>query len=157
MNTTPPAPGTRARVTEQKGERKSVVEGILLPSHSDDSIVLKLDSGYNIGVLLKNVTDIQVLEAPKKKGPQTQGAKKNKEHADARESKPLPKISILHTGGTIASKVDYETGGVIARYSPEDLLAMFPELKEIAHIQSRLIRNMWSEDMRFGHYNLMAS
>src|SRR3989344_3650970 len=61
----------------------------------------------------------------------------------------LKTISILHTGGTISSKVSYETGGVIARYKPEELIAMFPELKDLANIKSRLISNMWSEDMNF--------
>ena len=65
-------------------------------------------------------------------------------------------VSILHTGGTIASKVDYKTGGVIAKYSAEDILSMFPELKELVKVKSRLIRNMSSDDMNFKHYNLMA-
>ena len=67
-----------------------------------------------------------------------------------------PTIAILHTGGTIASKVDYKTGGVIARFTPEEILEMFPELKEIANIKSKLIANMFSEDIRFKHYSLMC-
>jgi len=74
-----------------------------------------------------------------------------------KEKKSLPTISILHTGGTIASKVDYKTGAVTARFTPEEILSMFPELKDIANIRSRLITNMFSEDMRFAHYNLIAN
>jgi len=33
---------------------------------------------------------------------------------------------------------------------------MFPELKESARIESKLFRSMWSEDLRFAHYNLLA-
>lgn len=68
----------------------------------------------------------------------------------------MKKISILHTGGTIASKVDYKTGGVSAKFSEKDLLELYPEIKSIAKISSRLIRNMLSEDMNFNHYNLLA-
>src|SRR3989344_5507078 len=65
-------------------------------------------------------------------------------------------IAILHTGGTIASKVDYATGAVVAKYSPEEIVDMFPELEQLANIRSRLISNMSSDDMRFSHYNTMA-
>ncbi len=68
----------------------------------------------------------------------------------------LPIISILHTGGTIASKVDYETGGVIAKFKPAELVAMFPELRGIANIRCELLGNIMSENMRFGHYNAIA-
>ncbi|MBS3096655.1 asparaginase, partial [Candidatus Woesearchaeota archaeon] len=63
---------------------------------------------------------------------------------------------ILHTGGTIASKVDYRSGGVVAAFSPEDIVSMFPELAEIANIDSELIANMWSDDLRFPHFKLIA-
>ena len=65
-------------------------------------------------------------------------------------------VTILHTGGTIASKVDYKTGGVVAKYSEKDILEMFPELKNIVKVKSKLIKNMSSEDMNFKHFNLIA-
>lgn len=68
----------------------------------------------------------------------------------------MKKVSILHTGGTLASKVDYRTGGVVSKFSDKDILSMYPEIKDIVGIKSRLIRNMASEDMNFKHYNLMA-
>ena len=71
-------------------------------------------------------------------------------------NKKLPKISILHTGGTIASKVSYKTGGVTVKFKPEEIMEMFPKIKKIANIDSRLIGNMFSEDMNFSHYNLIA-
>lgn len=67
----------------------------------------------------------------------------------------MKKISILHTGGTIASFVS-EKGGVEAKYTAKDILNLYPEIKHIAKIESRLIRNMWSQDTRFSHYNLLA-
>lgn len=123
-------------------------KGVLMPSSDSTKIVVKLKSGYNIGLLRKHVKKILVLEHVKTS--KATAAKK------LVERKHLPVISILHFGGTIASEVDYTTGAVVARFTPEELVAKFPELEEIANIRSRLIRNMFSEDMRFAHYNLLA-
>ncbi len=68
----------------------------------------------------------------------------------------MKKVSILHTGGTLSSKVDYKTGGVVAKYSDKEILNLYPEINSIVKIKSRLLRNMSSEDMNFKHYNLMA-
>lgn len=124
------------------------VSGIVMPSQNPSTIILKLESGYNISSDLGHVKSLKIIKKREKKQGQKKPALKLK--------KDLPTISILHTGGTIASAVDYKTGGVIARFSPEDLIAMFPELGKIANIRSRLVRNMWSDDMRFSHYNLLA-
>ncbi|MFC1705099.1 Glu-tRNA(Gln) amidotransferase subunit GatD, partial [Nanoarchaeota archaeon] len=56
----------------------------------------------------------------------------------------------------IASKVDYETGGVISKFEPEELIAMFPELDKIVNIKSKLLAQMWSEDMNFEQYKQIA-
>jgi len=122
------------------------IEGILMPEQPG-FVVLKLDSGYNIGVDKKRVREIKVLK---------KRTKREAELPKEKEKKGLPKITILHTGGTIASKVDYETGGVVSRFTPEEILGMFPELREIANIDSKLIFNISSEDMRFAHYNILA-
>ena len=67
----------------------------------------------------------------------------------------MPKVTIIHTGGTIASKVDYTTGAVIARFEPEELLASVPEILEIANIEAVKLGNMWSDDIRPVHWNKM--
>ena len=123
------------------------LEGVMMPSNKKDSIVVKLDSGYNIGILKKKVKSLKVLKKFKEKKVKLESTKliKNKK-----------KVCILHTGGTIASKVDYETGGVVAKFKPEEILSMFPELRKLANVDSKLVRNMVSEDMRFEHYNLLA-
>ncbi len=126
------------------GDEKFV--GILMPESSNQNVVLKLENGYNVGIDKKNVRSIKVLKK-----------KKEKEIIKSvKERKNLPTIAIVHTGGTIASKVDYETGGVIARFSPSELISMFPELNKIANIRSELVENISSEDMRFCHYNKIA-
>ena len=122
--------------------------GLVVPSKDQKSIVLKLDSGYNVGVLKSEIKSTSKLSKPKQKTEQ--------KTIKITQNKSLKKITILHTGGTIASKVDYATGGVIAKFTPQDILNMFPELSEIANIDSRLIANMWSDDARFYHYNKLA-
>ncbi|MBW3017140.1 asparaginase, partial [Candidatus Woesearchaeota archaeon] len=136
-------PGDRIKVTLADKE----VEGILMPLESE-KLVIKLDNGYNVGIDKKKIKKIDVIEQYKEPKVKKDGMIVTK--------KGLPLISILHTGGTIASKVDYRTGGVISRFTPEDIIAMFPELEKIANIESKLISNMFSEDLRFVHIKLMA-
>ncbi len=125
--------------------KDKTLKGKLMPSK--DTLILKLDSGYNIGIDKTKIKEKTLIEKSKPVKTQKQTIKQDKN---------LPKISILHTGGTVASKVDYETGGVSAKFTPEDLLNMVPELKAIANIDSKLISNMFSEDMRFAHYNVLV-
>ncbi len=126
--------------------KDETIEGVLLPS-KEDFITIKLSSGYNLAIDRSRIVKTELVQ-PRNPKPMEKKAIKT--------VSGLPSISILHTGGTIASKVDYETGGVKPSFTPEDLLEMFPELATIANIQSRLIANIWSQDMRFNHYNLLA-
>ena len=52
--------------------------------------------------------------------------------------------------------MDYRTGAVASEFSPEELLSLFPELKDIANLESELISQMWSDDLRFAHFSLIA-
>lgn len=124
---------------------QDIIQGRLMPEEKD-FIVIKLDTGYNIGIAKKRIKEIHTIQKRKEKTPMT---------ITIAPQQKLPTISILHTGGTIASKVDYDTGGVISRFTPEEIISMFPELKETANITSRLISNMWSQDLRFSHYNIL--
>jgi glutamyl-tRNA(Gln) amidotransferase subunit D len=128
---------------------REVYEGILMPriEGNKNIITIKLDNGYNIGI--KNNNNLKIEKIAGGKSPE-----KKKASFSFDEKKPT--ILILHTGGTIASRVDYRTGGVIASFEPEDLIEMFPEINEIANIKSKLIRRMFSEDMRFEHHQLIA-
>lgn len=127
--------------------RGKEAEGLYMPNSDEKTVFLKLDSGYNLGIHRKNIKNIRLIKKFKEK---------NKKIEKAPFDRKLPTISILHTGGTIASKVDYRTGGVVSRFEPRELLAMFPELGKICNIKSRLVAQMFSEDMRFKHYELMA-
>lgn len=135
-------PGDIVEVVAKDG----VYEGTLMPG-AKGFCIIKLSNGYNACIDEKKIVGIKV----KKQHEQTP-----EQAMDVVETEGLPRISILHTGGTIASKVDYETGGVVARFTPEEILMMFPELGKIANIKSRLVSNMFSEDIRFAHYNVIA-
>jgi glutamyl-tRNA(Gln) amidotransferase subunit D len=137
-------PGDRIKVIT----KDEIKQGILMPNQETDSVVIKLDNGYNVGINKKKVKEIKVVEKYKEKT----SSSKTKSKKDSKK----PTIAILHTGGTIASKVDYESGGVVASFSDEDFVNMFPEIKEIANVNTSLVSNMMSEDMRFKHYQLLA-
>lgn len=130
---------------------------MVMPSSDENTLVLKLPSGYNIGIHRKNITAMNTVKSFQGGDNACTATLDQKNmRSPAGMKRGLPTISILHTGGTIASEVDYGTGGVVARFTPEEIVAMFPELKDIANIRSKLIVNMFSEDMRFAHYNIMA-
>jgi glutamyl-tRNA(Gln) amidotransferase subunit D len=140
-------PGDHIDVTTSKGTLRCV----FLPRSGyldDESIVVKLPSGYNKAILKDDILSVVLAESPEKQ--------EQKASEPIVQNTRLPRFSILHTGGTIASKVDYTTGGVIAQFTPHDLLELFPEIQSLAQIDSKLISNMLSEDMRFDHYNAIA-
>jgi len=122
-------------------------KGILMPDSISGKLVLKLDSGYNLGIDKKKIKSKKVLKV---------GIKKTSKTVKVKQNPKLPKILILHTGGTIASKVSYKTGGVIAKFSPEELLELIPELGKIANIETMQVSNIFSEDMGFKDYNNLA-
>lgn len=126
--------------------RGKTLEGIKI-KEDDNTLTLKLPSGYNAVLEKKNIK--KMISKGKTE------LQKRKISAKISKDKSLPRITILHTGGTIASKVDYETGAVTSRFTPEELLGMYPELNEIADLRPKMISNLSSEDMRFKHYNLL--
>ena len=136
-------PGDKVKVITKDKE----IEGTLMPNQETDSIVIKLENGYNMGIEKSNVKKIEKI---------SEGKKIEVKKIKTKSNSKLPNIMILHTGGTIASKVDYKTGAVFTSFKPEDLLGMFPELEKIANFDSKLISNMWSDDLRFKHFSVIA-
>ena len=121
-------------------------EGILIPRYetSEDShIVLKLKSGYNIGIDLTEIKDIEKVSSPK----QVTGKKSVKENDSS-----LPKILLLSTGGTIASKVDYRTGAVTPALTASDLNDAVPEIASIANINAEVLFSEYSENLQPEHW-----
>ncbi len=129
--------GDRVKVTTAEEELEGVV--IQRPELLEGNFtVLKLDSGYNIGLDEKKIKKIEVL----KEGKPIVSKKKKIDI-----NKKLPFISLISTGGTISSKVDYRTGGVYADYTAEDFVEMCPELLDIANIRAEKPLSLMSEDM----------
>ena len=124
--------------------------GIIMPryEHSDDEhIVLKLRNGYNVGL---EITKIQRIE-------KTQHAAKIIEKPEKIvKNKGLPKILLLSTGGTIASKVDYRTGAVTPVLTAEELNSSVPELTNIANIDAEVLFSEYSENIMPEHWLKIA-
>ena len=122
-------------------------EGKLMPkpeSGDPDTLILKDDSGYNIGV------DPEGLELVEKR------ESSDMERPEIEHSEDKPDILVLHTGGTIASRVSYEEGGVKPAFDPEELVEMYPELAEEVNIHSEIVAQMASEDMEPAHWRKIA-
>jgi glutamyl-tRNA(Gln) amidotransferase subunit D len=122
--------------------------GVLMPNDDQDVVVIKQISGYNIGIDKKNIKEITVQNKSK-----SSVSKSKIKHV---HDKKTPTIFVLHTGGTIASKVDYTSGGVTAKFGVEDLISMVPEIENIANIETELVANMMSEDMGFAEHQKIA-
>ena len=115
--------------------------GIIMPryEHTDDQhIVLKLNSGYNIGLEIEKITKIEKLPSAEKIPVTTQ---------ELKENPSLPKILLLSTGGTIASKVDYRTGAVTPILTAAELNSSVPELSKIANIDTEVLFSEYSENI----------
>jgi len=139
--------GDIIRIT--KGEES--YEGVLIPrsEYGDDKhVVLKLKSGYNIGVLITPTTQIKKIGAGVK--PSFAPLSLPKQESE------LPKVAILSTGGTIASRVDYRTGGVRPALSASDLYSVVPELSKIAVIDTEILFSLFSENITAKHWAEIA-
>lgn len=142
-----PEVGTRVRLVATTWNGPTEVEGVLLTATAVGHITVKLVNGYNATHSLDMVESIINLGASKSVDVHSPEISVNTD---------LPLIHILHTGGTIASKVDYTTGAVTASFEPEEILSAIPELREIAQIKTKKLGNMWSDDVRPQHWNRMA-
>ncbi|QCS43785.1 Glu-tRNA(Gln) amidotransferase subunit GatD [Natrinema versiforme] len=134
-------PGDRVRV--DRADR--TYEGVLLPSSTDDHLVVKLEGGYNVGVDREGA-DVEVLaeDVYRIDGTDATGEDAGSE---IEFDDDLPTISLISTGGTIASTVDYRTGAVTAQFDAEDVLRAVPDLAGRANYRGRVVANILSENM----------
>jgi len=68
----------------------------------------------------------------------------------------LPKVTIISTGGTIASRVDYRTGAVRPALTASDLYSVVPELANIARIDAHVLFSLFSENITPKHWTEIA-
>lgn len=134
--------------------RGRIHEGILMPKTdlgNANSITIKLDSGYNIGLLWKN-SKIRKLASHKDKSP-----KEKKPESKIKIDFRKPHISLITTGGTITSKVDYKTGGVTSLMTAKELLSSVPELNDFSSIDILHPINVMGESMSPRHWQQLAT
>ncbi|MFH1470538.1 MAG: Glu-tRNA(Gln) amidotransferase subunit GatD [Candidatus Micrarchaeota archaeon] len=126
-------------------------EGILMPkpeAGDPECIVVKLDSGYNIGIMYEEGMSVEKLEG------RAELEKPAPTEVKFDEDKPL--VSILMTGGTIAARVDYRTGGVVPAFTASDVVSAVPELARFAKLRCKSVMNVFSENIRPEHYKYLA-
>jgi glutamyl-tRNA(Gln) amidotransferase subunit D len=132
-------PGDRVRV-ERGGVEN---EGVLMPSTTGEHLVVKLRGGYNVGVEREDTT-VEVLE----RNVYDVADRGDGEGGSTVEfDDDLPTVSLISTGGTIASTVDYRTGAVTAQFDAEDVLRAVPDLAGRANYRGRVVANILSENM----------
>ena len=120
--------------------------GILMPryeSGDESHIVLKLKSGYNIGIEFEKIEKLEKTGERQSNNENSQTIEKNEK---------LPKILLLSTGGTIASKVDYRTGAVTPALSAAELYEAVPEIAKIANVDAEVLFSEYSENLQPEHW-----
>ena len=140
--------GSIIRITTKSGE---VFEGALFPrsEYSDPNhIVLKLKNGYNIGIHYDRTENIQVIG---------EGPKPHFTKPPSPQKRPgLPRVAIISTGGTIASRVDYRTGAVQPALTAADLASVVPELASIAEVEAHILFSELSENVTPAQWTILA-
>jgi glutamyl-tRNA(Gln) amidotransferase subunit D len=147
----------------------SIISGRYMPryeSSEKDHIIIKLNNGYNIGIKLNRIKSITKVsspsiiteELPEKSLYNSISLKSQyRNDIDLSQMSNLPKIALISTGGTIASKIDYRTGGVTSVLSAKDLYTSIPELSLYASIDTEILFNEYSENIGPTQWNLIAN
>ncbi|MFC2156090.1 Glu-tRNA(Gln) amidotransferase subunit GatD, partial [Acidobacteriota bacterium] len=135
------------KVETTRGEFK----GIILPrseNDDDEHLVLKLATGYNIGIAIDSIIEMKEY-----------GYKEAKYKIPEQEfptSPEKPNIKLFGTEGTIASRLDYRTGAVIPAFSPGELYGAVPELADICNLSTEKLFAVFSENMGPEQYTTLA-
>jgi glutamyl-tRNA(Gln) amidotransferase subunit D len=140
--------GDSIKIATEDGE----ITGLLMPryeSANEEYIVIKLKSGYNTGIHVGKIKSVTKLL-----GKEQSSAPVSTAVLAAKQD--LPKVALISTGGTIASKIDYRTGGVHAALSADELYASVPELANHASIDPEVLMSEYSENLRPEHWTLIA-
>jgi glutamyl-tRNA(Gln) amidotransferase subunit D len=131
--------GDRIRVKKEG----RVYEGILMPRTElgdPNHLVIKLDSGYNLGVRVSK--GVELSRVVKGKIP-----KLALPPLEIKRDPEKPDVTIVGTGGTVACRVDYRTGAVYPAFTAEELYSAVPELADLANVKTLAVANVFSENM----------
>jgi len=130
---------------------RTQLEGIIMPRSeysAPDFIEVKLENNYNVGI---NVSDIKNIKKIGKREAIYKFPEKEFPYNEA-----LPKVQLLGTGGTVASRLDYTTGAVIPSFTPSELYSSVPELAEICNLDCKIVFEILSENMKFEYWQKLA-
>ena len=127
------------------------VSGTLVPRYAsgdEDHIVVKLSSGYNVGLGVASLKGAEV----KAKGKKPSFAAP----PEPTKREGLSRVLVIGTGGTIASRIDYRTGAVRPAVTAAELYALVPELAEAARVEPEILFNILSENVEPSHWTALA-
>ena len=142
--------GQRLELIEEDG---SAWTGTVIPSHDFSGprvLTLKLGTGYNVGIHIAPGTRYRLLGAPPPRLVPSAPPSPGPAHGPGG-------IELLTTGGTIASRVDYDTGGVRPVSSEEEILAFYPELRELGKIRITPVLDVLSENVTPADWTTLAT
>lgn len=143
--------GSRIELHAADGHRW---RGTLLPPHElsgDRVIQLKVDSGYNVGVRVGPHDRFHLLPSENLPAPEAAASP-----APAHARPPGRDVVVLTTGGTIASRVDYRTGGVRPVRDESEILAFYPDLDREGPVRVVPVLDRLSEDISPDDWILLA-
>ncbi|MFA4875123.1 MAG: Glu-tRNA(Gln) amidotransferase subunit GatD, partial [bacterium] len=130
---------------------KGPFTGLILPrSTTEDAthIVIKMPSGYNTGVHVDSIKKIKKI------------GHREGHYAIPEKAFPYDKrkknVTLLGTGGTIASRLDYKTGAVVPAFSPGELYGAVPELADVCNLTTKKLFGVFSENMAKEQYQTLA-
>lgn len=103
------------------------IEGQFLDSPESSIVLLKLESGYNIGIKKENILAARKLPDKEKRQPSAP--------APRQHNPSLPSIGMIITGGTIASKLDTASGGVKPLADASEFENFYPELFSMVNVK----------------------
>ncbi len=139
--------GVRVWADVEAVTTRGTFTGLVLPrseTEDDQHIVLKLATGYNVGL---KVSTIQAM---------TETGYREAHYKIPEKEFPFdpkkPNVTLLGTGGTIASRLDYRTGAVIPAFSPGELFGAVPELADICNMKTEKLYGVFSENIGPEHW-----
>lgn len=147
--------GSEVEITPPDGR---TWHGILVPSSEfsgENVVVLKLASGYNVGLAVTERDVLTVISKPKRSrvSPSVSPTGSSGQSATAPAT---PWVALLTTGGTIASRVDYHTGGVRPVRDEREILDSFPALDTEGPVRVVPVFERFSEDIVPADWVLLA-